>query len=294
MNGLLNGHINGKPSGKMLGTFGGCRSGRSAFRLLQKQNTPEPPSPWDADFLAFWARTSGTPETWKTAYNKLFLDFKAYSIYNKLDVLRISAAHNEADARLNLLADEHNAIAVNSPVFTQKIGFETGGGYGYLDSNFNTFDDGVNYQMANASCGIYSPDVADASITQVPFGAFYSSSIPMFATYSGGFLGGINMGSYSITSLPGSVTGVIALTRENSTHYNIHTNKSALSVAATAAYSSGGINVFELAQNNFGTPSAYFLEKSSMFFAGAFLTQSQLDSIQDVIIPTFLDAIAAL
>ena len=42
---------------------------------------------WDADFLAFWARTTGTPDSWKNAYNLAFIELKNSGLFYKSDVI---------------------------------------------------------------------------------------------------------------------------------------------------------------------------------------------------------------
>lgn len=170
---------------------------------------------WDADFLAFWARTSGTMnDDWKYSYNQLVKDLKAAGIWQKADIVYCFASANEADARLNLKSASFGSTAYNSPTFTIKSGF-TGGGTSYLDTNYSPYSDAVNYAVSDAECIVSLNAPLNISGLTALTGLYYNSyGMSLIEALYGSFLYAQNSG-YNIFSPSESIDSSISVGRNS-------------------------------------------------------------------------------
>jgi len=115
-------------------------------------------SSFDADYQAVLNRAVALGYTLPSVsqrikQNTLVLDLKSGGIWNKLDVLYIFANDGGQDfGTLNWKAPTLNqATLINSPTFTSNQGFQGNGTSSYIDTNFNSVTQGVNYTQNNAS-----------------------------------------------------------------------------------------------------------------------------------------------
>jgi len=79
--------------------------------------------------------------------NQLVIDLKDAGVWSKLDVFYVFATDGDSDFASINWKDPNNfeCTEVNSPTFTTNKGFEGDGTSAYLDTNFNTSTDSVNY-----------------------------------------------------------------------------------------------------------------------------------------------------
>lgn len=81
---------------------------------------------------------------------------KAASVWSKLDVLWVLAAHDEQAGRLNWKSPGGFTLtAVNGPTLTTDRGFSGNGSTSYLDTGWNRLTDGVQFTQDNAHISVY-------------------------------------------------------------------------------------------------------------------------------------------
>jgi len=87
--------------------------------------------------------------------NQLTLDLKSSGAFSILDLFYIWAQDGDSDmATINLIdPDNFQATKVNSPTFTENLGFKGNGTNSYINSNFNPVVNAGNYTLNNASIG---------------------------------------------------------------------------------------------------------------------------------------------
>jgi hypothetical protein len=117
-------------------------------------------SSYDADYQAIldYATTQSytlPSDSQKLLQNQLVIDLKDAGIWSKLDTFANFATDGSSDFALIDWKKLTQYTAVNSPSFTTNEGFKGNGTSSYIDTNFNAFLHGVNYQQDNASRGLY-------------------------------------------------------------------------------------------------------------------------------------------
>ena len=111
---------------------------------------------FDADYQAVldYATTQGytlPSESQRVLQNKLLVDLKSAGVWAKLDTFANFATDGDTDFALIDWKRLSQYTAVNSPTFNFNKGFKGNGTSSYIDTNFNDFTDGVNYQQDDAS-----------------------------------------------------------------------------------------------------------------------------------------------
>lgn len=188
---------------------------------------------WDADFLAFWERTSGTmSDDWKSSYNQLVKDLKAAGIWSKCDAFYVFASENEADARINLMKNAHTCLAYNSPTFVAKSGFQGNGSSAYLDAQFSPYNNGVKFTLNDAAMAVYVESAGSGTY----FSSWEGGAVggTMF-TFTGGTLYRAINSIYASGAKTDSV-GISALTRNNSTEQTVYVAGSGTTDSVPTAY----------------------------------------------------------
>jgi hypothetical protein len=117
-------------------------------------------SSYDADYQAIldYATTQSytlPSDSQKLLQNQLVIDLKAGGIWSKLDTFANFATDGSSDFALIDWKRLTQYTAVNSPSFTTNQGFKGNGTSSHIDTNFNAFNDGVQYTQDNASRGLY-------------------------------------------------------------------------------------------------------------------------------------------
>ncbi len=134
--------------------------------------------------------------SFKSALNRLFHRLEFYKVRNRFDAIWVWATNGDsAFSRYNIL-DPNNfqCSEVASPVFTSGQGYDDGGVNGYLDTNFNLLNDGVNYTQDSASIGFQCR--TNSLTNTIEAGAVASSIFTHLSAYfSGGSLARINQAS---------------------------------------------------------------------------------------------------
>jgi hypothetical protein len=117
---------------------------------------------FDADYQAVLDQASSLGYTapsaaQQTLQNTLVTDLKTAGVWDKLDLFYVFATDGDSDyATLNWKApSSFQATKVSSPTFTTNQGFKGDGSSAYINTNFAPSNDGVNYQLTEASKGFY-------------------------------------------------------------------------------------------------------------------------------------------
>lgn len=269
--GLLSGRMNGRASGAFAGRFG-----RS---VLQKTGAAPTPSEWDADFLAFWERTSGTMnDDWKASYNQLVKDLKAAGIWSKSDAFYVFASENEADARLNLIKNAHTCLAYNSPSFVAKSGFQGNGSSAYLDAQFSPYNNGLNFTFNDAAIAVYIESAGSGTY----FSSWEGGAVggTMFTFLGGNLYRAINSGYASGAKT--DAEGIAALTRNNSNEQNVYIaeNGTTDSIPTSYAFANYVTSINFLRRTDGAFVSAGRL---SMGYIGGYLSSQNISDLKTAI-----------
>lgn len=282
--------VSGRVSGRMSGNCSGRNSGRAKFTIPAKRKQES--SEWDADFLAFWARTTGTPDAWKLAYNNFIVGLKQLGYWQKADAIHCFAAHNESDARLNLKSDSFNCTAHNSPLFTTKSGFSSGT-YGYLNTQFRAMRDGVKYTRDNAAVMVILETPMTTTSLRNCFGSIIGAQIDNFIQIGyGNLYYGIN-GAYSLFANTADISGAAAVSRPNSTTIETVINGTLHSALDPSDYSSQSTDIYYLCLNGSGTAERFSDGRQGFGFIGAYLSEADISAINNLYLE-FKSEIASL
>jgi hypothetical protein len=118
------------------------------------------PAQFDSDYQAIlnYATSLGyalPSNAQKSLQNKLIVQLKAQSLWNKLDSFFVFQTDGSSSFALIDWKRLVTATAVNSPTFTTNVGFMGNGFTNYIDMNFNLLTDKVNMSQDSATYGFY-------------------------------------------------------------------------------------------------------------------------------------------
>jgi len=130
----------------------------------------------DTDFDNLIAAASVAPSDLRKGYVARFIGaLYAASVWTKIDVMWVLAAHDEQFGRLNWKSPSTFTLtAVNSPTFTTDRGFAGNGSTSYLDTGWDAATNGSQYTRDNAHVMSYARTAGSNSAS---FGAFNSNNI---------------------------------------------------------------------------------------------------------------------
>jgi hypothetical protein len=111
----------------------------------------------DTDFDNLVAAASVAPTNLRKGYVARFIQaLYAGSVWSKIDVMWVLAAHDEQFGRLNWKSPGNFTLtAVNSPTFTTDRGFAGDGSTSYLDTGWDWGTNGVGFTQNNAHHSLY-------------------------------------------------------------------------------------------------------------------------------------------
>lgn len=231
---------------------------------------------WDS----FTTKPSADVANADNTFVKTLVDAGLWS--TKLDILDHFAqeVNTDGEALKNwILPGTNDPTLVNAAAFVSLEGF-TGANTKYINTNWNPNDDGVNYVQNSASGGIYiRTNVAEEKFD---FGADPADADDCFIASrwsDNNFYSRINKNAYTVVANTDS-RGVFITTRVDGTNQDAYKNK----VKSTSAQASSGIpdiDFYVLARNNNGAAGDFCTKQGSLFFAGAGLTQANVNTITD-------------
>ena len=231
-------------------------------------------SSYDADYQAIldYATTQSytlPSDGQKLLQNQLVIDLKAGGIWSKLDTFANFATDGSSDFALIDWKRLTQYTAVNSPSFTTNQGFKGNGTSSHIDTNFNAFNDGVQYTQDNASRGLYM-FLADGTgaldgkaVAGINNMARTSTSFQRINTTSG-----LNV-SFSFDS----VEGMKSIHRTSSTNVELFNDTTQASRTATSAALNNNSQLILRSGASYGAHTI------SMYFNGASLVAENTDFV---------------
>ena len=169
-----------------------------------------------------------------------------------------------------------NATPHNSPTFTAYHGIKGGGG-AYVDWNWNPAISGVNYSLNSATLAVVA--TSDTNENYIDIGINNASITPR---RSGSFRMAIN----SAPDDRGNVAHSFGVFSGSRTASNLQTaihNKSVIIAGTDVSVSVPSYNMFSLASNNAGSPTALSSRQIICDFAGGGLSNTAIQFITDEI-----------
>lgn len=211
-------------------------------------------------------------------------------VWVKLDVFHLYAGHTNANGEslINWInPGTSNATAVNSPVFTSLEGFLGDGVSTYINTNYASSTDAINYTQNSASYGVYSRTDIDENVVSIGLNdTTHDSNLQLRATNLAKIR--INTGANSTVANTNSLGFYIA-NRVLSTHQEMWKNKVRIINAAQASSGMPTIDFYVLAWNNMSVPGLFANKQISMGFCGGGLTQSNIENLTDAF-ETYMDS----
>lgn len=100
----------------------------------------------------------------KLIQNQLMIDLKSSGAWAKADTIYVPATTSNSDfGRIDWKNTTRLATLFNAPTFIAGKGLQGNGSSAYIDTNFNAFTHGVNYQQNNASRYIFMDTASGTS-----------------------------------------------------------------------------------------------------------------------------------
>lgn len=124
---------------------------------------------YDPDAIALFDRFTIKPnDARKVRINNLITTLKDLGVWSKLDALWIFTNIGDQPSLQNWIADQYNATAVGSPVFTVDRGFQTNGTSSYIETNFNPSTAvGAKFTASEGSMGFWSRTAGQAGVVDM-------------------------------------------------------------------------------------------------------------------------------
>ena len=240
-----------------------------------KNNNKPSGSNFDADYQAVlnYATTQGytlPSASQQIIQNQLVIDLKAGGVWDKLDTFANFATDGSLDFALIDWKKLTQYTAVNSPAFTTNQGFKGNGTSSYIDTNFNAFLHGVNYQQDNASRGLYmlladgTAALDGKAVAGINNMARTSTSFQRINTTSG-----LTGGSFSFDA----AEGMKSIHRTSSTNIELFNDTTQASRTATSA------TLNDNSQLILRSGASYGAHTISMYFNGASLVTENTDFV---------------
>jgi hypothetical protein len=229
-------------------------------------------SSYDADYQAIldYATTQSytlPSDSQKLLQNQLVIDLKDAGVWSKLDTFANFATDGSSDFALIDWKRLTQYTAVNSPSFTTNQGFKGNGTSSYIDTNFNAFLNGVNYQQDNASRGLYMLLADGTAALDGKAGA----SINNMARTSTTFQRINNTSGLNASFSFDSVEGMKSIHRTSSTNVELFNDTTQASRTATSATLNNNSQLILRSGASYGAHTI------SMYFNGASLVAENSD-----------------
>lgn len=199
----------------------------------------------------------------------LLSSLKNAGVWSKLDTFANFATDGDRNFALIDWKILSQYTAVNSPTFITNEGFKGNGTSSYIDTNFNAFLHGVNYQQNNASRGLYmyladgTASLDGKAVAGINNMARTSTSFQRINTTSG-----LNV-SFNFDT----TKGMKSIHRTSSTNVELFNDTTQLSRTATSA------TLNDNSQLILRSGASYGAHVISMYFNGASLVAENADFV---------------
>lgn len=249
----------------------------------------------DPATVALIARMSVQPDAARTTLiNNLIVGLKNASLWDKLDVFYMMAAHDAQAGRLNWKSGSYTLSAVSSPLFTTDRGYTTDGASSYLDTGY-TPSTGPMFQQNSGSVGIYLNNINAQSDTSVAMGSIGTVGTAHIIPRTTTDAMRSRLNATATVTVLSSITnrlGFSSIIRPNSTNIFGYKDGTASSSVAQASATPSEFSVFIGGANNLGSLSNSINTRFAVAFMGAALTGTELNNLRSAVL-TYLTAIGA-
>jgi hypothetical protein len=258
--------------------------------LAQQLWTPE--SVYEAETAIILAAMTTAPDATRAGkINDFVLGLKTDSLWAKLDVLQVYAAHAADSSLLNWKnPGTDDAVLVSTPAFAVDEGY-TGAAGKYINSNFNPGDGGAyNFVQDSAFVGLYCR--TNVTETKTDFGS-YDGTRAFYGYIKITTIGGrvrLNDNTNHDGSGVSSSLGMHIYTRTASNVVKGYENGTERISATTASNGVPNNNMFVLTSNLSGSPDTVDTKQIAVFCAGSGLSAAQAGQLTTRV-EAFMDAI---
>lgn len=212
-------------------------------------------------------------------------------VWDKMDVFYNFAAHlnTNAEAQVNWKnPGTHDATLVHAPAFTALEGFTGDGANDYIETNFTPSADGVNYQLNDASHGAYVRYFDQSDINLFVYGVYSTTgdggtdnAIRLYCGSPTIDQSGFDINN-NVTALTFVVTdGMYIASRNDNAGYDWYINKSGTAEINNSTKAPDQGIVILARRTVDGSVGCFSSSQVSCFFAGAGLTQADVNNITD-------------
>lgn len=251
---------------------------------------------YDADAVTLFAAMEVQPDdTRKLLISNTIAALKSAGIWDELDEMWMMAAHHSQAALLGWKR-YRDLTAVNAPTFEADRGYAGDGATSYLDTGYVPSADGINYQLNDASFGVYSRTnlTGNALFDIGAYGSGIANIAQIRALSAAGITDAwINQsGSNQVSSSPGTSTGLTVGRRTDSNETQIFRNGAVLGSNTTVSTSRTVYPLYICARCADGNPGGFTARQYAFAFVGGAMTTDQQSDLYDIV-QDYLTAIGA-
>ena len=216
------------------------------------------------------------------AQNTMACGLVAAGVWAKLDVLFVMANGDSPNCLLNWInPGTFTLIPVNAPTFTAWEGIQGGGVDEYTNCPWIPSVNGVNYTANSASYGIYSRSNVDENSIDAGANSLTSDSL-LWLRNAGDASIRINSINTSAGANADSLGFYVVNKEDLTVAQDLWKNKVKIIDDTKINQGLPTVAFFIAAQNNIGVPASFSTRQYSMFFAGAGLTQTEIENFTDI------------
>lgn len=228
----------------------------------------------DPATAALVARMTGAPGVARVAaIDALVRALKDSGVWAKLDILYLTAAHDEQAARRNWIADAYNLAAVNAPGFVADRGFTGDGATSYLDTGFQPGVSSGHAAQDDNHLGVWCRNNISGS------GIDLGATNHQINANNSGNLSARNMAGTSNTVASGTSVGHSLTSRSAGTGYARYRSGVSLGDATQASSAAVAVNLYLGCRNASGTPALFSTRQIAAAHAGSALTPVQVSTM---------------
>ena len=237
---------------------------------------------YQAVYDLFTTKPSAAVAAADNAMIKALVDAGLWS--TKLDIFDVLAAHINSDGESlkNWISPgTFDPTLVNAPAFVSLEGFTGNGSTSYIRTNWIPSTNAINFARNDASTGAYIRNNVAGDLTA--FGVLGNNNTFIILnprTGGGNAIYSINSAAFETDANTDS-RGMSIIRRDDSANHEVFRNKVEIGTGPDASAAIPDLELFGLAYNNqgvLGNPSTHQL---SLLFAGAGLTQADINIITD-------------
>lgn len=215
---------------------------------------------------------------------------QSYGYWDRLDIIKFYAAHDEQAALLNWKGDYSNSIAINAE-FKVDTGFFGNGSDAYINTNFNPFDFNGSYQQNDAGWYSYLWDNEEfpSNETRVNVGVFASNgnNVSSQLNRAGRWRNPYMNDASTITVISpdpdNAQYGMFSMVRDNSLDYQPFANNESFNKVTITSTGLPNNNYYLMCLNNNGSDAFHNFSDYRFFAAGDAFDSADHDQLNQII-----------